>query len=108
MFKTCFRDLVTLLLAAGARLTEEDWLCVVAPDKTELLQLILDHRWIPGPRALTSDCPRTRHEGRTVLNLQEVQGLLCVALNQVQSAASWLPLLLEAGLEPSLLLQPHM
>ncbi|XP_047464784.1 ankyrin repeat and SOCS box protein 3 isoform X2 [Mugil cephalus] len=102
------RDSVSLLLAAGARLTEEEWLRVVGPDKTELLQLILDHRWIPGPGALSSDGPRTQREGRTALRLQEVRGLLCVALDQVQSAASWLPVLLEAGLEPSLLLQPHM
>uniref|UniRef100_A0A3Q0T2D8 Ankyrin repeat and SOCS box containing 3 n=1 Tax=Amphilophus citrinellus TaxID=61819 RepID=A0A3Q0T2D8_AMPCI len=42
------------------------------------------------------------------LTLQELNELLCVALNQIHFAGCWLPLLLKAGLEPSLLLQPHL
>lgn len=99
---------VRLLVASGATLSEEDWIYALATDKTELLKLILEHRWIPRPETLTDrDCSAPHHHGRT-LTLQELRELLCVALNQVHFAACWLPLLLKAGLEPSLLLQPHM
>ncbi|XP_042372842.1 ankyrin repeat and SOCS box protein 3-like, partial [Plectropomus leopardus] len=99
---------VRLLVAAGASLSEEDWIYALATDKTDLLKLILEHRWIPRPDALTRGCSVSRHRGKSVLTLQEVRELLCVALNQVHFAACWLPLLLQAGLEPPLLLQPHM
>ncbi|GAA6226536.1 ankyrin repeat and SOCS box protein 3-like isoform X1 [Lates japonicus] len=99
---------VRLLVAAGARLTEEDWIYALATNKTDLLQLILEHRWIPRPETLIRDCSVKHHHGKTVLQLQELRELLCVALNQIHFAACWLPLLLKAGLEPSLLLQPHM
>uniref|UniRef100_H2T2M1 Ankyrin repeat and SOCS box containing 3 n=1 Tax=Takifugu rubripes TaxID=31033 RepID=H2T2M1_TAKRU len=48
------------------------------------------------------------HEGKIVLELQELRELLCVALEHVQFAPCWLPVLLKAGLQPSLLLQPHV
>ncbi|XP_075937717.1 ankyrin repeat and SOCS box protein 3 isoform X1 [Anarhichas minor] len=99
---------VGLLVAAGATLSEEDWIYALATDKTDLLQLILEHRWIPLQETLTRDCSVPNHRGKSVLKLQELRELLCVALNQVHFAACWLPLLLKAGLEPSLLLQPHM
>ncbi|XP_029313086.1 ankyrin repeat and SOCS box protein 3 [Cottoperca gobio] len=99
---------VGLLVAAGARLSEEDWIHALATDKSDLLQLILEHKWIPRRETLTRDCSASHHHGKTVLKLQEVRELLCVALNQVHFTACWLPLLLKAGLEPSLLLQPHM
>ncbi|XP_074519953.1 ankyrin repeat and SOCS box protein 3 isoform X2 [Halichoeres trimaculatus] len=99
---------VRLLIAAGARLCEKVWICAMATDRSELLQLILDHRRIPQPETLTSDCPEHQCRGRTLLRLEELRGLLCVALNQTRFAACWLPLLLRAGLEPSLLLQPDM
>ncbi|XP_038592038.1 ankyrin repeat and SOCS box protein 3 isoform X2 [Micropterus salmoides] len=103
-----YSESVRLLVAAGASFSEEDWIYALATDKTDLLQLILEHRWIPRPETLTRDCSVPRHHGKTVLKLQELRELLCVALNQVNFAACWLPLLLKAGLEPSLLLQPHM
>ncbi|XP_071317753.1 ankyrin repeat and SOCS box protein 3 [Trachinotus anak] len=103
-----YSESVRLLVAAGAALTEEDWIYALATDKTDLLQLILEHRWIPRPETLSGDRPVSQHHGKTVLKLQELRDLLCVALNQVRFAACWLPLLLKAGLEPSLLLQPHM
>ncbi|XP_068585382.1 ankyrin repeat and SOCS box protein 3 isoform X2 [Cebidichthys violaceus] len=99
---------VGLLVAAGATLSEEDWMYGLATDKPDLLQLILEHRRIPRQEALTRDCSVPKHRGKSVLKLQELRELLCVALNQVHFAACWLPLLLKAGLEPSLLLQPHM
>uniref|UniRef100_A0A3Q3WA46 SOCS box domain-containing protein n=1 Tax=Mola mola TaxID=94237 RepID=A0A3Q3WA46_MOLML len=86
--KISFSESVRLLIAAGARVSEEDWIFALATDQTDLLQLILEHRWICRP--------------------EELRELLCVALDQVHFAACWLPLLLKAGLEPSLLLQPHM
>lgn len=99
---------VSLLIAAGATLSEDVWLHALATDATELLQLILEHRWIASPETLTQDCSVSHHCGKTLLKLQELRELLCVALNIVRFAACWLPLLLKAGLEPSLLLQPRM
>ncbi|KAM6963512.1 ankyrin repeat and SOCS box protein 3 [Tautogolabrus adspersus] len=97
-----------LLITAGARLSEEDWIYAIATDKRDLLHLILKHRRIPQPQTLRRDCPELHHQGKTVLKLQELKELLCVALNQVHFAACWLPLLLKAGLDPSVLLHPHM
>ncbi|CAJ1081359.1 ankyrin repeat and SOCS box protein 3 isoform X5 [Xyrichtys novacula] len=103
-----YSEPVRLLISAGATLSEEDWIYAVATDKPDLLQLILEHRWIPQPETLTSSCAVPQRQGKTVLKLQELRALLCVALNQVHFAACWLPLLLKAGLEPSLLLQTSM
>ncbi|XP_056286146.1 ankyrin repeat and SOCS box protein 3 isoform X2 [Pseudoliparis swirei] len=100
------REAVGLLVAAGARLSEEDWMNAVATDTTDLLQLILERRRIPRREAATGPVP-SRH-GETFLKPRELRGLLCVALSQVHSAARWLPVLLKAGLDPPLLLQPHM
>lgn len=108
MITFSFSESVRLLVAAGANLTEEDWIYALATDNTDLLQLILEHRWIPRPEALIRDCSVPHHNGKTVLKLQEMRELVSVAQNQVHFAACWLPLLLKAGLEPSLLLQPHM
>ncbi|KAM8729459.1 ankyrin repeat and SOCS box protein 3 isoform 1-T1 [Acanthopagrus schlegelii] len=103
-----YSESVRLLVAAGARLSEEDWIYALATDKTDLLQLIFEHRWIPRPETLTNDCSASNHHGKAILKLQELRDLLCVALHQIHFAACWLPLLLKAGLEPSLLLQSHM
>ncbi|XP_041819083.1 ankyrin repeat and SOCS box protein 3 isoform X2 [Chelmon rostratus] len=101
-----YSESVRLLVAAGASLHEEDWIYALATDKTDLLQLILEHRWISRPETLTRKC--SDHHGKTILKPQELRELICVALNQVHFAACWLPLLLKAGLEPSLLLQVKM
>ncbi|XP_076013778.1 ankyrin repeat and SOCS box protein 3 [Genypterus blacodes] len=102
-------ECVRLLVVAGATLDEESWTYALATDKTELLGLILEHRWIPSPQHFNKDgsAPNS-HTGETALNLQELRDLLCVALNHVHFAACWLPVLLNAGLEPSLLLQHNM
>ncbi|KAG7256531.1 hypothetical protein CRUP_015429 [Coryphaenoides rupestris] len=42
------------------------------------------------------------------LSQQELRGLVCAALSTVHQASCWLPRLLGAGLEPSLLLQPNV
>ncbi|XP_041830025.1 ankyrin repeat and SOCS box protein 3 [Melanotaenia boesemani] len=99
-------DSVKLLLAAGAALSEKDWVYALATDRTDLLELILEYRWIPRLETGTMDC--SNHRGRVVLKLQELRGMLCVAQSQVRFAHCWLPVLLRAGLEPSLLLQPHL
>uniref|UniRef100_A0A3B3XQT5 SOCS box domain-containing protein n=1 Tax=Poecilia mexicana TaxID=48701 RepID=A0A3B3XQT5_9TELE len=78
---------VKLLLSAGATLNAEEWTYALGTDRTDLLELILDHRRIPRP---------------------ELRELVCVALSQVDFASSWLSVLLNKGLEPSLLLHPHM
>ncbi|KAM8837805.1 ankyrin repeat and SOCS box protein 3 isoform 2-T2 [Spinachia spinachia] len=103
-----YSESVALLVTAGARLSEEHWIHAVAAAKTDLLRLILEHRWIPSQETLTRDCSVQNHCGKTFLTLQELRSLLCVALNQVHFAVCWLPVLLNAGLEPSLLLQPQM
>lgn len=99
---------VRLLIAAGASLTEREWLYALATDQPDLLQLILQHRWIPRPQQLSRITSRSQPSTKIMLKLEELRELLCVALNQVRFAACWLPLLLQAGLEPSLLLQPNM
>ncbi|XP_068610831.1 ankyrin repeat and SOCS box protein 3 [Brachionichthys hirsutus] len=103
-----YSESVRSLVAAGASLSEEDWVYAFATDQTEFLQLILEHRWIPQLETLTRKCYVPHYCGKTMLKVQDVRNLLCVALNQVQFAACWLPLILKAGLEPSLLLQPNM
>ncbi|XP_029934528.1 ankyrin repeat and SOCS box protein 3 isoform X2 [Myripristis murdjan] len=104
-----YSESARLLIAAGASLSEMEWIHVLATERTDLLQLILKHRWIPRPESLSSTPSRGDWtEGRTALKLQELRELVCVALGQVRFAACWLPLLLKAGLEPSLLLQPKM
>lgn len=99
-------ELVKLLVAAGASLGEEDWTYALATDQKDLLQLILEHRWISPLE--TRDCSLPHHQGKNILKLPELRELLHVALNQVHFAACWLPLLLKAGLEPSVLLQANM
>lgn len=103
-----FSESVRLLVAAGAHLKEEDWLCALATDQTDLLQLILEYRWISPPETLSRGSSVLQHKGKIVLELQELRELLCVALEHVHFAPCWLPVLLKAGLQPSLLLQPHM
>nr|XP_046232507.1 ankyrin repeat and SOCS box protein 3 isoform X2 [Scatophagus argus] len=106
--KKPYSESVRLLVAAGASLSEEDWIYALATDQTDLLQLILKHRWISQPETLTTDSSIPHHQLKTILKLQELRELLCVAQNQVHFAACWLPLLLKAGLEPTSLLQPRM
>ncbi|XP_034049550.1 ankyrin repeat and SOCS box protein 3 isoform X2 [Thalassophryne amazonica] len=96
-------DMVRLLVGAGATLKEEEWTSALATDKTDLLQLILQHRWIPHP-----ETPSPNRQGKMLLTPQERETLICAALGQVQFGACWMPLLLKAGLEPSLLLHPYM
>lgn len=108
LFKLCFSESVRLLVAAGAQFNKDDWIYALATDQTDLLQLVLEHRWISGPDTSTSHgCSPSSH-ARARLKPQELQDLLHVALGQIDFAPSWLPLLLRAGLEPSLLLGPQM
>ncbi|CAL8282577.1 unnamed protein product [Merluccius merluccius] len=107
---SCQREAVRLLIAAGARLNEDDWMHALALENTELLELILQHRRIPDP-GQRSGAPvaSARPPGAAVLlSLGELRGLVCVALSAVCHAPRWLPRLLQAGLEPSLLLQPNI
>uniref|UniRef100_UPI003AAF7AF5 ankyrin repeat and SOCS box protein 3 isoform X1 n=1 Tax=Centroberyx gerrardi TaxID=166262 RepID=UPI003AAF7AF5 len=103
-----YSESVRLLVAAGASLSEEDWTYALATDKTDLLQLVLQHRWIPRPENSSRTLSVPSPLRSTALKLQELRELVCVALSQVHFAACWLPLLLKAGLEPSLLLQPNV
>ncbi|KAM3859908.1 ankyrin repeat and SOCS box protein 3 [Diretmus argenteus] len=103
-----YSESVRLLVTAGASLTEDDWTYALATEKTDLLQLILQHRWIPQPENPSRTLSIPEQSRRTVLKLQELRELVCVALSQVHFSACWLPLLLKAGLKTSLLLQPNM
>lgn len=108
LFKLCFSESVRLLVAAGAQFNKDDWIHALATDQTDLLQLVLEHRWVSGPDTSSSHgCGPSSHR-RTRLELQKLQDLVHVALGQLDFAPSWLPLLLRAGLEPSLLLIPQM
>lgn len=103
-----FSESVRLLVAAGAHIKEEDWFYALATDQTDLLQLILEYRWICPPETLTRCGSGFQHDGKVSFKLQELRDLLCVALEYVHFAPCWLPVLLNAGLQPSLLLHPHM
>uniref|UniRef100_A0A096MI64 Ankyrin repeat and SOCS box containing 3 n=1 Tax=Poecilia formosa TaxID=48698 RepID=A0A096MI64_POEFO len=83
---------VKLLLSAGATLNAEEWTYALGTDRTDLLELILDHRRIPRPEAFSKGFLAPHHCGKTMLKLKEL----------------WLSVLLNKGLEPSLLLHPHM
>ncbi|XP_062374708.1 ankyrin repeat and SOCS box protein 3 [Sardina pilchardus] len=80
-------EIVRLLVEAGARIGEQAYsLALRCP---ELLQLVLSCRGVPSARA-------------------ERQALAQLALAEVDSAYCWLPLLLQAGVEPALFLQPRL
>ncbi len=103
-----FRELVRLLLDAGARLRKENWFHAFSTDKTDLLQLILEHGRISQLETSTRGSSVPHHPGKSIMKQQELGELVCEALHNVHFAACWLPLLLKAGLEPSLLLQHNM
>ncbi|XP_017295523.1 ankyrin repeat and SOCS box protein 3 [Kryptolebias marmoratus] len=107
--KNSCRESLKLLLAAGATLGAEEWTYALATDRTDLLDLVLEHRWISRPETFTTDCSSSRPpQEKMVFQLQELRELVCVALSHVSFASCWLPVLLRAGLDPSLLLHPHM
>uniref|UniRef100_A0A673C6N7 Ankyrin repeat and SOCS box containing 3 n=1 Tax=Sphaeramia orbicularis TaxID=375764 RepID=A0A673C6N7_9TELE len=91
-----------LLVSAGASLIQDHWDQVLAADRTDLLRLILDLRRIP--HLDLAPCHRPEAWGPAVLTLPELKHLLSAAVTQVDAAARWLPLLLNAGLDPHLLL----
>lgn len=95
-------------MAAGAHIKEGDWFYALATDQTDLLQLILEYRWISPPETSTRSGSVFQRDGKVSFELQELRELLCVALEHVPFAPCWLPVLLKAGLQPSLLLHPHM
>ncbi|XP_054898456.1 ankyrin repeat and SOCS box protein 3 [Poeciliopsis prolifica] len=102
------RESIKLLLNAGATLNAEEWTYALATVTTDLLELILDHRWIPRPEAFSKGFLVPHHHGKMILKQKELRELVCVALSQVDFASCWLSILLNKGLEPSLLLHPHM
>ncbi|XP_028332223.1 ankyrin repeat and SOCS box protein 3 isoform X2 [Gouania willdenowi] len=94
---------VKLLLAAGGNLCEGDMFYALCTDKMDLLELILQHKWIPRLQVLLGFVPP--YKGKTAFTQWELSELLWVALNQLETAPWWLPLLLKAGLDPHLLLR---
>ncbi|XP_042178877.1 ankyrin repeat and SOCS box protein 3 isoform X4 [Oncorhynchus tshawytscha] len=103
-----FSDSARLLVAAGATLTRREWLYILAMCKSDVLQYVLQQRSIPRPDQLSrtiSLCSRPEQQSNRPLSPEELRGLVCEALDMVCHASYWLPTLLQAGLEPSLLLQ---
>ncbi|XP_055006207.1 ankyrin repeat and SOCS box protein 3 [Boleophthalmus pectinirostris] len=107
-------DSVRILLSAGASVLRETWALVLKSDQPDLLQLILDFRTFPG---LSPHCQVSLGPGpgpgpglspgvgsRRFLSEQEVQALLEEAVGQTQTGLMWIPLLLNAGLEPNTLM----
>ena len=90
------------------------------------MQYILKHRGIPRPEQpsgsfsrpeqpsgslsrpeqSSGSLPRPEQPNGSILTGEELCGLLCGGLSQLFYTSYWLPLLLQAGLEPSLLLHP--
>ncbi|CAL8304547.1 unnamed protein product [Lota lota] len=90
-----YGDSMHILMRAGARLTEECWqMCL--PDPT-VLELLLEQRCEdkgkgPGASGLLSGV--------------ELEALRSAAVQCAEEAGSWLPALLESGLDPNALLVP--
>lgn len=103
-----FSECMKILIAAGATLTHDIWGFALLSRRIDLLKLILEHRWICRPWVVPNNCSAPYHRGRTLLRAQEVRDLLRATEDHVQFAALWIPMLLKAGLDPSLLLQPRM
>nr|XP_057921882.1 ankyrin repeat and SOCS box protein 3 isoform X2 [Doryrhamphus excisus] len=98
----------TVLLEAGARLSEDEWGHVLRPSNMPLLEAVLFLRPIPPPWQPSDDSAGARHRRHMALRRQELGDMLAVALRHIQDARYWLPRLLKAGLEPASLLQPCM
>ena len=88
---------MSLLMRAGARLTEECWqqsLCSPLVLEPLLAQRCKDQGEGPGARPL--------------LSAVELEALVGVATEDPTEAGSWLPALLESGLDPNALLVPGL
>uniref|UniRef100_A0AAY4EZQ2 SOCS box domain-containing protein n=1 Tax=Denticeps clupeoides TaxID=299321 RepID=A0AAY4EZQ2_9TELE len=80
------KEIVRSLLAAGAQASERAYVCALR--HSEVLPLILDYRGLPGG--------------------EDGAKLAKRALLEMWNAAHWLPLLLKAGMDPSLFLNCKM
>ncbi|KAM9831251.1 ankyrin repeat and SOCS box protein 3 [Neosynchiropus ocellatus] len=98
---------VKMLVAAGATIQEEDWSFALGTEDMDLLKLVLHHRWIPTPHCVSVQ-PGPRPVGKIALTPAEMASLIHEGQRQVAFAPGWLPLVLQAGLDPSLLLQPDV
>ncbi|XP_061782771.1 ankyrin repeat and SOCS box protein 3 [Nerophis lumbriciformis] len=98
--------LISVLLEAGARLKEDDWTDIVRFDKRPLLEEVLSIMWITPPES--GDSAAARRAGKRVMTQQELRDMLRAVLGDVLHANYWLPGVLQAGLEPTLLLQPNL
>ncbi|XP_061886664.1 ankyrin repeat and SOCS box protein 3-like [Entelurus aequoreus] len=99
-------QLISVLLEAGARLKENDWTGIVGFDKRPLLEEVLSIMWITPPES--EDSAVAWRAGKRVMTQQELRDMLHAALGDVLYANYWLPRVLQAGLEPTLLLQPNL
>ncbi|KAG9267996.1 ankyrin repeat and SOCS box protein 3 [Astyanax mexicanus] len=82
------REITQMLLAAGAHVMMPTYVFALQGNVPEHLPLILEHAGLPKE--------------------DHLKELVQTALKEMQSAPFWLPLLLKAGLDPTLLLQHKM
>ncbi|XP_026858412.2 ankyrin repeat and SOCS box protein 3 isoform X1 [Electrophorus electricus] len=82
------REIAQVLLAAGAHVSLATYVLALQGHVPEHLPLILEHAGLPAG--------------------EELWALVQAALDELPSAPFWLPLLLKAGLDPSLLLKHKM
>ncbi|XP_034149480.1 ankyrin repeat and SOCS box protein 3 isoform X2 [Esox lucius] len=101
-----FSDSARLLIAAGATLTGEAWAWILAACDSDVLQYVLRHRSFPGPERPSGVMSHhlSPEQWSRRLSPEELSGLMCKVFDMVCHASYWLPSLLGAGLEPSLLL----
>ncbi|CDQ70361.1 unnamed protein product [Oncorhynchus mykiss] len=76
------------------------WSYILANCAIEVLKYILQRRGIQPNRSISSP----EQPNKSTQTREELRELLCEALSGVICASYWLPPLLQAGLEPSLLL----
>ncbi|KAM4623391.1 ankyrin repeat and SOCS box protein 3-like [Polymixia lowei] len=89
-------DQMRVLITAGASVTKDSWdMCLAEP---LLLPLLLQHR----------QTTREEQQRKELFDPEELRALQSVAFRNVIEADIWLPTLLKAGLEPSVLLLPDL
>uniref|UniRef100_A0A3Q3KCZ9 SOCS box domain-containing protein n=1 Tax=Monopterus albus TaxID=43700 RepID=A0A3Q3KCZ9_MONAL len=86
-------------LSLRATLSEDNWMHAFITGERDMLPHILEHRWIPRQEVYTMGFSSPHNHGKIELTQFELRDLLCAVLSQAQFAASWLPLLMKAGLD---------
>ncbi|KAL1023316.1 hypothetical protein UPYG_G00039100 [Umbra pygmaea] len=103
-----FSDSARLLIEAGASLTGHAWRRILAICTSDVLQFIFKHRSLPRPEQESRShllwC-RPKQQSKRPLSPDELDALVSMATETSCHASYWLPPLMQAGLEPYLLLE---